>query len=120
MLKTTTKSAVFFLSLCFTTTVMSDDSCEKKAFPTAAIADYVLGCMVANGNTLESLHQCSCSIDLVMERMSYHDFEQANTVMQIQRDKGQRGVFYREAKWAKKRVEVLEQVQAESTLTCFN
>jgi len=119
MFKTTTKSLVFFLSLCFATVALSDDSCEQEKFPTAAIADYVLGCMVANGNTLESLHQCSCSIDLVMARMSYHDFEQANTVMQIQRDKGQRGVFYREAKWAKKRVEILEQVQAESTLTCF-
>jgi len=119
MLKTTTKSLALLSALCFTTSVMSDESCEQKAFPTAAIADYVLGCMVANGNTLESLHQCSCSIDLVMDRMSYHDFEQANTVMQIQHDKGQRGIFYREAKWAKKRVEVLEQVQAESTLTCF-
>lgn len=118
-MKKTTKMLTACLTLCFSSVAMSDDSCAQEKFPTSAIADYVLGCMAANGNSLESLHQCSCSIDMVMERMSYHDFEQANTVLQIQRDKGQRGVFYREANWAKKRVEVLEQVQAESTLTCF-
>jgi len=119
MLKITIKSLAVCFALSFTTVAMSDDSCKQHDFPTAAIADYVLGCMAANGNSLESLHQCSCSIDMLMDRMSYHDFEQANTVMQIQRDKGQRGVFYREANWAKKRVELLEQIQAESTLTCF-
>ena len=119
MFKTIKKSFAFFLTLCFTTAVGSAENCEKNDFPTSAIADYVLGCMAANGNTLESLHQCSCSVDLVMERMSYKDFEQANTIMQIQQDKGQRGIFYREANWAKKRVELLEQIQAESTLTCF-
>lgn len=92
---------------------------EDDPYPTATIADYVLGCMAANGNTFQSLHQCSCSIDFIKSKMSYKDFEKAQTVMQAQRDRGQRGIFFRDSNWAKKRVQELEKYQAESTLRCF-
>lgn len=92
---------------------------EPHHYPTSAIADYVLGCMAANGNTFESLHQCSCSIDYIRERFSYADYEQTQTVMQVQQDRGQRGLFYRDSKWARDRVEALQKIQAESTLRCF-
>lgn len=94
---------------------------EHSAFdyPTAVIADYVLGCMAANGNSYEALHQCSCSIDYISERIPYSDYEKIQTVMQVQQDRGQRGIFYRDSKWAKSRVEALQKVQAESTLRCF-
>ena len=36
-------------------------------FPTAARADYVLGCMAANGNTRLALERCACSIDAIAE-----------------------------------------------------
>ena len=88
-------------------------------FPTVAIADYVLGCMAANGNSYEALQQCSCSIDFIMARMEYKAYEQASTVMQVQRDIGQRGIFYRDSSWARNRVKQLEDIQAESTLRCF-
>ncbi len=96
----------------------SETGC-KDDFPTAAIADYVLGCMAANGNTFASLHQCSCSIDYIKSKMTYSDFEKAQTVMQAQLDRGQRGIFFRDSNWAKKRVKELESYQAESTLRCF-
>lgn len=100
-------------------TFAAEPGCSADDFPTVAIADYVLGCMVANGNTFAALQQCSCSIDFIKSRMSYSDFEQANTIMQIQLDRGQRGIFFRDSNWAKKRVELLEKYQAESTLRCF-
>jgi hypothetical protein len=34
-------------------------------YPTETVADYVLACMAVNGNTRESLRQCSCSIDVL-------------------------------------------------------
>jgi hypothetical protein len=34
-------------------------------YPTAARADYVLGCMAANNNTRQALLQCSCAIDVI-------------------------------------------------------
>ena len=55
----------------------------KEDFPTAVIADYVLGCMAANGNTFASLHQCSCSIDYIKSKMSYSDFEKAKRDLAI-------------------------------------
>ena len=55
------------------------DSAEEKEtverYPTHVIADYVLACMNANGNSFESLHQCSCSIDHIMSKITYTDFE---------------------------------------------
>ncbi|MFK8079588.1 MAG: hypothetical protein AB8B97_04820 [Granulosicoccus sp.] len=92
---------------------------NANGYPTAVIADYVLGCMAANGNSFEALHQCSCSIDYISERIPYSDYEMIETVMQVQLDRGQRGIFYRDSKWAKSRVEALQKVQAESTLRCF-
>ena len=88
-------------------------------YPTAVIADYVLGCMAANGNSFESLHQCSCSIDYIRERMSIDDYEMIETVMQVQQDRGQRGIFYRDSTWAKERVDALLKIQSQSTLRCF-
>src|SRR6186713_614696 len=32
-------------------------------YPTNARADYVFGCMAANGQTREALERCSCSLD---------------------------------------------------------
>jgi hypothetical protein len=108
------------LLLLVTSAVADADECPAKdEYPTAAIADYVLGCMAANGNSFESLHQCSCSIDFIRERISYEDYEKTQTVMQVQQDRGQRGVFYRDSSWAKDRVDALQKVQAESTLRCF-
>lgn len=100
-------------------TFAADPNCGADDFPTAAVADYVLGCMAANGNSFASLHQCSCSIDFIKSRMTYNEFEKAQTVMQAQLDRGQRGVFFRDSNWAKKQVETLEKYQAESTLRCF-
>jgi len=96
-----------------------EHQCARDSYPTAVIADYVLACMSANGNSFESLHQCSCSIDFISERMDYKTYEKASTVMQVQLDRGQRGLFYRDSQWAKNRVNVLQQIQAESTLRCF-
>jgi len=98
---------------------LADKHCPEETFTTAAIADYVLGCMSANGNTYEALHQCSCSIDFIKSKMTYDEFVEAQTVMQARRDKGQRGIFYRDSSWAKERVDTLQKVQAESTLRCF-
>ena len=91
----------------------------EERYPTHVIADYVLACMSANGNSFESLHQCSCSIDHIMSKISHEDYEKASTILQVQLDRGQRGIFYRDSNWAKNNLERFERVQAESTLKCF-
>src|SRR5262245_47703060 len=37
----------------------------ENDYPTAARADYVIGCMAANGNTHEALLKCPCAIDTI-------------------------------------------------------
>ena len=109
------------LLLMTATQAVTTEECTATSnqYPTAVIADYVLGCMAANGNSYESLHQCSCSIDYIRERMSVEDYEKIQTVMQLQQDQGQRGIFYRDSVWAKDQVDALLKIQAQSTLRCF-
>lgn len=113
------KFVFLFAMLSAGSVFAAEDNCPADDYPTAVIADYVLGCMAANGNTFESLHQCSCSIDYIKSHMSYDAYEKAQTIMQVQLDRGQRGIFYRDSNWAKNRVEELQKHQAESTLRCF-
>ena len=118
----TTKIKTILAAACLVVmpyTFAGESECSGDDFPTTAVADYILGCMAANGNTFAALNQCSCSIDFIKSRMTYSDFEEAQTIMQVQLDRGQRGIFFRDSNWAKKRVEVLEKYQAESTLRCF-
>lgn len=131
--KNVTQGLLLALALVAPVAVGSDSDCQcastdekseakteiREVYPTAVIADYVLACMASNGNTFTSLHQCSCSIDLIMSKIDHEDFEKVNTIMQVQLDKGQRGIFYRDSHWAKNAVEAFERVQAESTLKCF-
>lgn len=112
-------AVILTLTVLLTTAANADDEMKKHEYPTAVIADYVLGCMAANGNSYEALHQCSCSIDFIRERLTFAEYEQTQTVMQVQLDRGQRGMFYRDSNWAKSRVEALQKIQAESTLRCF-
>lgn len=106
------------LSILFSTAVAQDAACEND-YPTAARADYVFACMTANGQTFETLHKCSCSIDVIASMLSYEEYEKADTVLRSQQDIGQRGIFFRESVWAKEIVDKLERAQAESTLQCF-
>ena len=112
--------ATFLLLITASSIVTAEEgNATSNHYPTAVIADYVLGCMAANGNSFESLHQCSCSIDYIRERMSLEDYEKIQTIMQLQQDQGQRGIFYRDSAWAKERVDALLKIQAQSTLRCF-
>src|SRR5258708_15408609 len=60
-------------------------------YPTADRADYVLGCMAANGNTREALLKCSCALDVIAGLMPYARYEQAETALSLQAGRGVRG-----------------------------
>ena len=57
---------------------------EENDYPTAARADYVIGCMAANGNTREALLKCSCAIDAIASLMPYSHYEEAETALSLQ------------------------------------
>lgn len=90
-------------------------------YPTSERADYVLGCMAANGNTRETLLKCSCSIDAIAERMPYSRYEEAETALSMQAGGGVGGRvgLFRDPPEIKQVIEQLRQAQAEANLRCF-
>ena len=93
---------------------------DPHDYPTAARVDYVIGCMGSNGQTVEMLHKCSCSIDYIASVIPYAEYKQIETLMQLQQLPGAgRNAIYKNSNWAKNAVTRLREVQAESTLRCF-
>ena len=50
------------LLICPASVAMAE---EANDYPTSARAEYVFGCLKANGETRQAIEQCSCSIDVV-------------------------------------------------------
>ncbi len=88
-------------------------------YPTAARADYVIGCLAANGFQHKLLAQCACSIDAIADQMSYEDYDRAATILSMQQASvGPRGGLFRDTPVAKQSLQQMERAQAEANLRC--
>jgi hypothetical protein len=89
-------------------------------YPTSARADYVIGCMAANGNSREALLKCSCAIDTIASLMPYSHYEQAETALSLQAGGGVGGRvgLFRDPPQIKAVIEELHRAQAEANLQC--
>ena len=47
---------------------------HRATYPTSTIADYVLGCMISNGQSPEILQKCSCSMDYIAAAIPYGEY----------------------------------------------
>ena len=56
---------------------------EANDYPTSARAEYVYGCMKANGETRQAIEQCSCSIDVVASIVPYERYVTAETALSM-------------------------------------
>lgn len=90
-----------------------------NAYPTVAVADYILGCMAANGGTREALERCSCSIDVIATILPYEDYETAEAYLSLARVTGERGALFRETEPSKEATAKLRRAQIEADLRCF-
>jgi hypothetical protein len=90
-------------------------------YPTDVRADYVFGCMAANGQTQEALRRCSCSIDVISTLLTLDEYEQADTVLRMRqvRGGGEKMGMFRETAWANTLVERLKRAQIEAEVRCF-
>jgi hypothetical protein len=88
-------------------------------YPTAAVVDYVLGCMRANGETREALERCSCSIDVIASIMPYERYEGAETFRRMSQTTGEASGLFRESAPAKAAGADLRRAQAEADVRCF-
>ena len=88
-------------------------------YPTVARADYVFGCMAANGQTRRALEQCSCSIDVVASILPYERYVEAEAVLRLRQVGGEKTTIFRSSEPAKAMVADLRRAQAEAEIRCF-
>lgn len=88
-------------------------------FPTRARAEYVFACMSANGQSMEILDKCSCSIDVIAGQMKYEDYVDAETAIRMRQLRGDRAGIFRSAEWARRAVDKFQAAQVEAEVRCF-
>ena len=107
------------LGLLIAAPAAADTRHPANDYPTAARADFVIGCMAPGGFRRENLERCSCGIDVIADIMPYEDYEQADTILRLQQGGlGDRGAIFRDTPIAKQRTEELRRAQAEVALQC--
>ncbi|MBR0741595.1 hypothetical protein JQ581_32145 [Bradyrhizobium liaoningense] len=105
-------------------TVLTATACAAQAeeandYPTSARAEYVYGCMKANGETRSAIERCSCSIDVVASIVSYERYVTAETALSMSQVRGDLGVPFRTSEQANSAVNDLRRAQAEAEVRCF-
>lgn len=88
-------------------------------YPTVARADYIFGCMAANGQTREALEKCSCSIDVIASVLPYRDYEEAETIMSVRQRGGKNASMFLTMPLLREKVARLKRAQIEGELRCF-
>ncbi len=91
----------------------------ENDYPTEARADYIFGCMAANGQSRESLSRCSCSLDALASILSYDRYVQASTVLSMRQGIGQRANEFKSTKVFDDKVAELRRAQAEAEIRCY-
>jgi hypothetical protein len=92
---------------------------DLNDYPTAVRADYVFGCMKANGETRQALERCSCSIDVIASILPYERYVTAETVLSMAQVPGTLGSQFRSTEYSKVAVDELRRAQAEAQVRCF-
>ncbi|KMO27136.1 hypothetical protein ACQVP2_19835 [Methylobacterium aquaticum] len=92
---------------------------DDNDYPTEARADYVFGCMAANGQTREALTKCACSIDAIAAILPYDKYVQASTILGMRQGIGQRANEFRSTKMFDDKIAELRRAQAEAEIRCY-
>lgn len=92
---------------------------EINDFPTSARAEYVFGCLKANGETRQAIEQCSCSIDIIASIIPYERYVSAETVLSMAQHRGNLGGQFRTSEQAASALNDLRRAQAEAEVRCF-
>ena len=92
---------------------------EVNDYPTSARAEYVFGCLKANGETRQAIEQCSCSIDVIASLVPYERYVTAETVLSMSQVRGNLGGQFRTSEQAAGALNDLRRAQAEAEVRCF-
>ncbi len=85
----------------------------KHDYPTAARADFVIGCLMEHEFKHDKLDQCACKIDVIADHLSYDEFDQANTILGVQRND-----LFRDTPTAKSIMTRFHGAQADANQAC--
>jgi hypothetical protein len=92
---------------------------DLNDYPTSARADYVFGCMKANGETQEVLQKCSCSIDVIASIIPYDRYVTTETILSMSQVTGPVGSEFRSTEPARLAIQEFRRAQAEAEIRCF-
>jgi hypothetical protein len=92
---------------------------EANDYPTTARSEYVYGCMKANGESRQSIEQCSCSIDIIASLLPFDRYVTAETVLSMSQVRGNLGGQFRTSEQARGALDDLRRAQAEAEVRCF-
>jgi hypothetical protein len=92
---------------------------DLNDYPTSARADYVFGCMKANGETQELLQKCSCSIDVIASIIPYERYVTAETILSMSQVTGPVGSEFKSTEPARLALQDFRRAQAEAEIRCF-
>jgi hypothetical protein len=92
---------------------------EINDYPTSARAEYVFGCMKANGETRQSIEQCSCSVDVVASLVPYDRYITAETALSMSQVRGNLSAQFRTSEQATSAINEVRRAQAEAEVRCF-
>ena len=95
------------------------DADKTSDYPTAARADYVLGCMASNSQTRAALDHCSCSIDVIASILPYDKYEQAETILSMRQGVGAQAREFNAVKGLNDTIADMRRAQAEAEIRCF-
>ena len=102
-----------------TATVVSAGAEDFNDYPTSARAEYVFGCLKANGETRQAIEQCSCSVDVIASLVPYDRYVTAETVLSMSQVRGNLGGQFRTSEQATGALNDLRRAQAEAEVRCF-
>jgi len=113
------KALASLLTLTATVSHAQESRAPRYDYPTSTRADYVIGCMAANGFQHRLLDKCACGIDVIADRVSFDDYQTAETVLSMQQASvGPRSGLFRDTPVARTSLEKLRRAQAEANLRC--
>jgi hypothetical protein len=106
--------------LCVSALLFASSAARAESnYPTSAVAEYVLVCMKANGDTRDALDRCSCSIDVIKSIVPYDHFVAAETFKRMGLLNGEKGEIFRGSAPAKAAITEMSRAQIEAEVRCF-
>jgi hypothetical protein len=89
-------------------------------FPTRDRVEYVLNCVAKHGGlTYITQYACGCKIDKIAEKMTFAEYESANTFTYLRSTPGEAGGVFRDPKQSKDLRKLLKEAEAEAERQCF-